>query len=77
MKELVPEKLISERVLSLDAFRGFIILAMISRPSLPSAERHPSLAWILTQFDHAEWEGATFWDLIQPAFMLMVGMVNR
>jgi len=26
------------------------------------------------QFDHAEWRGYTFWDLIQPSFMFMVGV---
>ncbi len=26
------------------------------------------------QFEHAEWVGCTLWDLIQPAFMFMVGV---
>jgi len=26
------------------------------------------------QFEHVEWEGLVFWDLIQPAFMFMVGL---
>jgi predicted acyltransferase len=26
------------------------------------------------QFEHAEWTGCTLWDLIQPAFMFMVGV---
>ena len=26
------------------------------------------------QFEHAAWQGWTIWDLIQPAFMFMVGV---
>ncbi|HEV3260809.1 MAG TPA: DUF5009 domain-containing protein [Gemmataceae bacterium] len=26
------------------------------------------------QFDHTEWTGCSFWDLIQPSFMFMVGV---
>ena len=26
------------------------------------------------QFDHVAWRGCTFWDLIQPSFMFMVGV---
>ncbi len=31
-------------------------------------------AFLATQFNHASWEGCTFWDLIQPSFMFMVGV---
>jgi len=33
-----------------------------------------SASWIASQFDHAEWVGCTFWDLIQPAFTFIVGV---
>ena len=26
------------------------------------------------QFEHTQWHGCTFWDLVQPAFMFMVGV---
>ncbi|MCI0421435.1 MAG: hypothetical protein L0312_19790, partial [Acidobacteria bacterium] len=35
---------------------------------------HPRWGWLAAQFDHVAWEGLVFWDLIQPAFMFMVGM---
>lgn len=31
-------------------------------------------AFLSKQFNHALWEGCTFWDLIQPSFMFMVGV---
>lgn len=35
---------------------------------------HPVWGAVARQVDHVEWEGAVFWDLIQPAFMFMVGV---
>lgn len=40
------------------------------------AKAHPDSWWpvIASQFEHREWIGCAFWDLIQPAFMFMVGV---
>lgn len=68
----------SSRLVSLDAFRGFIMLMMASSSfGLPQmAKAHPDSWWpaIASQFEHREWIGCAFWDLIQPAFMFMVGV---
>lgn len=67
------------RLLSLDAFRGAVMLLMASG-GLGLAEvarRHPDSAMLHffgEQTDHAAWRGCTAWDLIQPAFMFMVGV---
>ncbi len=78
-----------QRLVSLDAYRGFVMLAMASGgfafakivsnyPEVTSAS-HSSF-WINTwrglayQFGHCEWVGCSFWDLIQPSFMFMVGV---
>ena len=37
-------------------------------------KNHPAFAPIAHQVDHVAWEGVVFWDLIQPAFMFMVGV---
>jgi len=37
-------------------------------------QQDPTYGRIASWFDHVEWEGAVFWDLIQPAFMFMVGV---
>src|SRR5262249_53411000 len=33
----------------------------------------PNWYWLADQLRHREWEGCTFWDLIQPSFMFIVG----
>ena len=38
------------------------------------AKRNPAYAGIAAQFEHKPWEWIAFWDLIQPAFMFMVGV---
>lgn len=63
------------RLASLDAFRGFIMLILASSGfGLAVLTKYPDWAWLAGQFEHAAWEGCTFWDLIQPAFTFMVGV---
>lgn len=63
------------RLVSLDAYRGFIMLLLISHGfGFAAFADYPRFAWLARQVDHAAWEGCTFWDLIQPAFTFMVGM---
>jgi predicted acyltransferase len=72
-------KTASARLVSLDAYRGLIMLAMVSAGfgfaqvarSLPGNDSWQFLAF---HFDHVTWEGGGFWDMIQPAFMFMVGV---
>jgi heparan-alpha-glucosaminide N-acetyltransferase len=66
----------AKRYLALDAYRGFIMLVLVSGGFGLRAlgRRDPSFAWIAGQFDHRPWEWIAFWDLIQPAFMFMVGV---
>jgi heparan-alpha-glucosaminide N-acetyltransferase len=68
-----------QRLVSLDAFRGAIMLLMASSAfGVPQiAKNFPdSSVWKLFgyEFEHAPWAGCTLWDLIQPAFMFMVGV---
>jgi heparan-alpha-glucosaminide N-acetyltransferase len=66
------------RLVSIDAYRGFVMLAMVSRgfgfpqiaKEFPDNSFWPALAY---QFDHVPWVGCSFWDLIQPSFMFLVG----
>jgi len=72
------------RLVSLDAYRGFIMLAMASgglafasmAATLDKAGKPvpPVLEFLGFQFDHVAWIGCAFWDLIQPSFMFMVGV---
>ncbi len=66
---------IPSRLVSLDAYRGFIMLLLISHGfGFSSLSAYPAFAWLSRQVDHVAWEGIVFWDLIQPAFMFMVGV---
>jgi predicted acyltransferase len=65
-----------KRYLALDAYRGFIMFILISGGfGLHAlARKRPAFSWIADQFEHRPWEWIAFWDLIQPAFMFMVGV---
>lgn len=68
-----------QRLVSLDAYRGLIMLFMASAgfgfPQV-AAEVPESGFWKFLAFhtSHAPWVGAGAWDMIQPAFMFMVGV---
>jgi predicted acyltransferase len=62
------------RQASLDVFRGFTMVWMISEGILSPLEGHPVWGWLATQFTHREWHGMHAWDMIQPFFMFIVGV---
>ncbi len=65
-----------KRYLALDAYRGFIMIVLVSAGFglAALAKRNPTYLPIANQFDHQPWVWINFWDLIQPAFMFMVGV---
>src|SRR5262249_48252420 len=67
------------RVMSLDAHRGFIMIAMASSGlALAGAAKHFPDSAVMQSLgfhtDHVAWVGCSFWDLIQPSFIFMVGV---
>ncbi|HUU29337.1 MAG TPA: DUF5009 domain-containing protein [archaeon] len=73
----------SGRLVSLDAYRGFIMLCFISVGfGLRSLRDNPGWEWLARQFMHVEWQGivfdgrvnCVFWDLILPMFLFIVGV---
>ena len=64
------------RYLALDAYRGLIMLVLVSSGFglAGLARRNPFYTPLANQFEHMPWEWIAFWDLIQPAFMFMVGV---
>jgi predicted acyltransferase len=65
--------------MSLDAYRGFVMLLMASEimeiPKVARTFSDSSLAQFAAgQLSHVEWSGCSLWDLIQPSFMFMVGV---
>jgi heparan-alpha-glucosaminide N-acetyltransferase len=66
----------TQRLESLDVFRGLTMLLLISHGFgiYQGLKDQPSLAWFRDQFEHAAWAGCNLWDLIQPAFTFIVGV---
>jgi len=73
----------SPRLQSLDVYRGLIMvtlafhgfgLAATARNHLKSTPDSDFWQAVFHQFEHVEWIGCSFWDLIQPSFMFMVGV---
>jgi heparan-alpha-glucosaminide N-acetyltransferase len=63
------------RYVALDAYRGFIMLLLASEGfGFAALKNDPEWGRVASWFDHVPWEGAVFWDMIQPAFMFMVGV---
>ena len=66
------------RLVSLDAFRGMVMLLMLGEamrlPVVASAFPH-SAFWRVIGFntEHVDWQGCSLHDLIQPAFSFLVG----
>ena len=72
--------LAAERLASLDAYRGFVILVMLTQLMAFSrvAEGFPdNPVWrvVAQQAEHVSWEGGGLIDLVQPSFTFLVGVV--
>src|SRR4026208_260084 len=69
---------ISERVISIDALRGFdMFWIMGGHPiflGLDNVFHNRITGFIKQQFDHVEWFGFNFWDIIMPLFLFLAGV---
>ena len=73
--EVSRETAAPRRFAPLDAFRGLIMILLVSDGfGFQALVRDPRYHAIAVQFDHVPWVGAVFYDLIAPAFLFMVGM---
>lgn len=70
----------SERILSIDFFRGITMFLLIGEFSELFGKLNDPyfdgtiVSFIGTQLEHHPWNGLRFWDLIQPFFMFIVGV---
>ncbi len=66
-----------QRLMSLDALRGFDMFWIIGADSLVAAlnkmSRSGPTEFLANQLEHAAWEGFRFYDLIFPLFIFMMG----
>ncbi|TYR33861.1 DUF5009 domain-containing protein [Sphingobacterium phlebotomi] len=78
-KEPLNAGLVSQRLVSLDVMRGLIMILLAAEScrlySMLNGitAEHSWASSIVQQFFHHPWHGLRFWDLVQPAFMLMAG----
>ena len=69
----------NERLMSLDAFRGFIMFWIVGGEALVYAlskldgVKSEILNTLIIQLQHVSWEGFRFYDLIFPSFVFIVG----
>ncbi len=70
---------IHERIMSVDALRGFDMLLIIFLGrffrGLNMGADIPFTQSLANQFTHPEWFGFHFWDLVMPLFLFVVGAV--
>lgn len=67
-----------QRLFSLDVYRGLVMTLLIAEAAGVYVALHgfdePWVKAAAEQFMHPPWEGLRFWDLVQPAFMFIVGV---
>ena len=67
-----------QRLVSVDALRGFDMFWIIGADALVQAlnrmSQTPLTRFLATQMDHADWEGFRFYDLVFPLFLFIVGV---
>src|ERR1700752_1755888 len=75
---VVPAAAAPQRLMSLDALRGFDMFWIIGAGSLGSALNRMSQTgptkFLAPQLEPVAWEGFRFYDLIFPLFVFMVGV---
>src|SRR5213082_435702 len=78
MEPVVFRPQLSQRLLSLDFMRGFIMVLLVLESTGLYEHLSDSSQGIfhgfMQQFFHHPWNGLRFWDLIQPGFMYMAGV---
>ena len=75
---LTATAVLSERVTSVDFFRGLTMFLLIGESTRMYDHLNEIdngfIHFFATQLTHHEWHGLHFWDLIQPFFMFIVGV---
>lgn len=73
-----PNATVSQRLMSIDALRGFDMFWIIGADALVGAlhrmSKNPVTNLLSTQLEHCKWEGVRFYDLIFPLFVFIMGV---
>lgn len=74
----MKENSANQRLLSIDALRGFDMFWIMSGEhiihALAKATHLSVFEWMSEQLDHAAWNGITFYDTIFPLFLFIAGL---
>ncbi len=74
-----PAPAVVDRVASIDALRGFDMFWIIGGDTLvralPAIANVPATRFLARQMEHNAWAGFTFYDLIFPLFLFIIGAV--
>lgn len=75
----VVSKSASQRIVSLDALRGFAMIMILGIddllvPAIAHTFHNPFTSWLAVEFEHNAWVGFHFEDLIFPLFLFMAGV---
>lgn len=74
----MDNKTINNRLVSLDALRGFVMFWIMSGEhiihALAKAAPIPVFIWMSSQLNHTDWNGITFYDMIFPVFLFVAGV---
>ncbi len=77
--ESITKKPLAGRIASLDALRGFDMFWIIGGDavcrSLPAIRDTPLMRLLSRQVEHMPWAGFTFYDVIFPLFLFIIGAV--
>jgi len=78
-KTYVKNSSSGERLISLDFYRGLIMVLLMLESSrlydhLADGTKGSFAEPLMNQFFHHPWHGLHFWDLIQPGFMFIAGV---
>jgi len=72
------KSILSERLASLDALRGFDMFWIVGGEgifhALAKLTGWSAFVWISLQLEHTEWNGFTFYDMIFPLFLFIAGV---
>ncbi len=75
----IPSPPLAKRIHSIDALRGFDMFWLMQEDTglilaVAAALHLPFQGVLAHQLDHTPWVGFTFWDLIAPLFLFVVGL---
>jgi predicted acyltransferase len=78
MEKQKEQSIKADRLVSIDALRGFTMFMLVGGGyilrALPEISGNAFFRMLYTQMEHVPWEGFRYYDLIFPVFLFIIGM---